>query len=97
MLQRMRGLLPAAILKTDSNHFFFILSSFPGNHEYYTGDVDAWLEQLKELGIQPLHNSYALISSRTNHQDKIYLAGVDDIEASRLGYDWKRKTFCLKV
>ena len=55
-----------------------------GNHEYFTGDAEAWLQELKKLGIQPLHNSYILISSTANPHDKIYLAGVDDIEADRL-------------
>ena len=49
-----------------------------------TGDAEAWLQELKKLGIQPLHNSHVLISSKDNPEDKIYLAGVDDIVAGSL-------------
>ena len=59
-------------------------SFFVGNHEYFTGDAEAWLHELKKFGIHPLHNSHVLIRSQTNPEDKIYLAGVDDVEADRL-------------
>ncbi len=55
-----------------------------GNHEYFTGDADAWLQELKQLGIEPLHNSHVLISSKDSPEDKIYLAGVDDIQAESM-------------
>lgn len=58
-----------------------------GNHEYFTGDAEAWLHELKKFGIHPLHNSHVLIRSPTNPEDKIYLAGVDDVEADRLSYE----------
>ena len=55
-----------------------------GNHEYYTGDTDAWLEELKQLVIQPLHNSHVVISNKASPGDKLYLAGVDDPDADRM-------------
>ncbi|XP_022790037.1 transmembrane protein with metallophosphoesterase domain-like [Stylophora pistillata] len=57
-----------------------------GNHEYYTGDTDAWLEELKQLGIQPLHNSHVVISNKVSPEDKLYIAGVDDPDANRMKY-----------
>ena len=57
---------------------------FTGNHEYFTGDAEAWLHELKKFGIHPLHNSHVLIRSQSDPEDKIYLAGVDDVEADRL-------------
>ena len=62
---------------------------FTGNHEYFTGDAEAWLHELKKFGIHPLHNSHVLIRSPINPEDKIYLAGVDDVEADRLRYSDK--------
>lgn len=61
--------------------YFYLLL---GNHEYHTGDVDAWLQELKQLGIEPLHNSHVLISNKNSPEDKIYLAGVDDIQADSM-------------
>jgi len=71
--------LPLKKLRSKYGVFFVT-----GNHEYLTGDAEAWLQELKTLGIQPLHNSHILISSTDNPEDKIYLAGVDDIDADRL-------------
>lgn len=67
----------------DGVNMFFLIDFYLslGNHEYLTGDADAWLQELKQLGIEPLHNSHGLISSKDSPEDKIYLAGVDDIQA----------------
>ena len=70
----------------DGVNNFCLIDLSLGNHEYFTGDADAWLKELKQLGIEPLHNSHVLISSRDSPEDKIYLAGVDDIQADSMKY-----------
>ena len=57
---------------------------FKGNHEYYTGDVDAWLKELEFLGLTPLHNSHVLLTHPSKPQAQLCLAGVDDIEGTFL-------------
>jgi len=51
-----------------------------GNHEYYSGDVDAWLKELEFLGVTPLHNSHVLLTHPNKPQAQLCFAGVDDIE-----------------
>jgi predicted MPP superfamily phosphohydrolase len=51
-----------------------------GNHEYYSG-VDAWLEELRRLGIRPLCNERVSIGDGDQSFD---LAGVHDWGARRL-------------
>lgn len=77
-----QAILPLKNLKSKYGSFFVT-----GNHEYLTGDADAWLQELKQLGIEPLHNSHVLISSKDSPEDKIYLAGVDDIQADSVNYE----------
>lgn len=61
------------------------LSCFEGNHEYYTGDVDAWLKELEYLGVtRALHNSHVLLTHPNKPEAKLCLAGVDDIEGGFL-------------
>ncbi|KAK7500305.1 hypothetical protein BaRGS_00008528 [Batillaria attramentaria] len=59
-----------------------------GNHEYYTGDVDNWLQTLRvEINFHPLHNSNVkLIPPDGKDTDAICLAGTDDPEAHLMGY-----------
>jgi uncharacterized protein len=45
-----------------------------GNHEYYSG-VDAWVAQLKRMGIRVLHNEHVLIGRGGS---TLVLAGVPD-------------------
>ena len=56
-----------------------------GNHEYYTGDVDNWMKHLQDLGFDVLHNSNVKLPSTSEH-GHICVAGIDDIEADRIGY-----------
>jgi predicted MPP superfamily phosphohydrolase len=48
-----------------------------GNHEYYSG-VDAWLAELRRLGITVLHNQHVVIA---RHGAELVLAGVPDHSA----------------
>ncbi len=51
-----------------------------GNHEYYT-DVDAWLAEIKRLGIINLHNEHRII---TREGKRLLMCGVPDISAPRM-------------
>jgi predicted MPP superfamily phosphohydrolase len=48
-----------------------------GNHEYYYADVDAWLDQLRELGVRLLLNERVEIAGAGGFD----LAGVNDLSA----------------
>jgi predicted MPP superfamily phosphohydrolase len=54
-----------------------------GNHEYYSG-VDAWLAELRRLGVRVLRNERVTIGDRGASFD---LAGVDDYSAAGFGGD----------
>ena len=54
---------------------------YPGNHEYYTGDVDGWLKELEYLGVTPLRNTHVMLTYPNKPHAKLCLAGVDDVEA----------------
>lgn len=69
---------------SDMRSTFLLLFCSKGNHEYYTGDVDGWLNELEYLGVTPLHNSHVLLTHPNNPQAKLCLAGVDDIEGGFL-------------
>ncbi|XP_032816664.2 transmembrane protein with metallophosphoesterase domain isoform X2 [Petromyzon marinus] len=56
----------------------------PGNHEYYTHDVQAWFQYLRSLNVHPLHNQHVHLGGGPG--ERLCLAGVDDIEALRIGY-----------
>ncbi|GFR63684.1 transmembrane protein with metallophosphoesterase domain [Elysia marginata] len=59
----------------------------PGNHEYYTGDVDNWFSYLRSLGFTVLHNSNVKIPVKVkNGEGQLCLAGTDDIQADKIGY-----------
>lgn len=53
----------------------------PGNYEYYFG-YDAWMARFRELGINTLENSHAIIQCERN---ALVLAGITDLSASRHG------------
>ncbi len=62
-----------------------------GNHEYYHGGIDEWLQHLRSLGILPLHNSNLKIKKSNNPvaasaTTQLCIAGVDDLFASKSGY-----------
>jgi predicted MPP superfamily phosphohydrolase len=52
-----------------------------GNHEYYSG-VEAWLDEVRLLGMQPLRNERVTIGEADASFD---LAGVDDWTAEHFG------------
>ena len=62
--------------------FFF----FPGNHEYFSGDIDSWFQYAKDRGFTVLHNSNKKIKSSKDKQAYICMAGVDDIQANAMRY-----------
>jgi hypothetical protein len=53
-----------------------------GNHEYF-GEAQAWLDQMAQLGWEPLHNRHVVV-----HRDGAHLvvAGVDDATAASSGH-----------
>ncbi|XP_003387749.1 PREDICTED: transmembrane protein with metallophosphoesterase domain-like [Amphimedon queenslandica] len=70
-----------------------------GNHDYYSGDVDSWIEKLPELHVTPLINERRCIqplmkegaTTEGNGRDEscqngFYLAGLEDIETRRIRY-----------
>ncbi|XP_076109804.1 transmembrane protein with metallophosphoesterase domain-like [Mytilus galloprovincialis] len=58
-----------------------------GNHEYYTMDVENWMETLKELGVHVLHNANARVPADKADDNSLCFVGTDDIEADRIRYD----------
>jgi uncharacterized protein len=69
---------PLAQLRAKHGVFFVT-----GNHEYYSG-VDAWLAELRRLGVRPLRNERVSIGEGEQSFD---LAGVDDWSAHNFGGD----------
>ncbi|XP_031565119.1 transmembrane protein with metallophosphoesterase domain-like [Actinia tenebrosa] len=57
-----------------------------GNHEYYTGDVDAWIKELEFLGVHVLHNSHITIQHPKNPTAMLCIAGVDDYDGGIFRY-----------
>lgn len=49
-----------------------------GNHEYYWGDAEGWVAELRRLGLQPLVNEHVLLS---RGEAAIVLGGVTDFRA----------------
>ena len=54
-----------------------------GNHDYYTGDIDKWLNIWHSQGLKVLHNRRVDIS---NGKDRFYLIGLDDKEGAFFRY-----------
>ena len=57
-----------------------------GNHEYYTGDVDSWIEELPRHGVTPLVNQRVCLfgEEKQGCSGGLYLAGLEDIETRRI-------------
>jgi predicted MPP superfamily phosphohydrolase len=67
---------PLASLKAAYGSYFIT-----GNHEYYSG-ADAWLAEVRRLGITPLRNERVVIGTADHSFD---LAGIDDWTAHQFG------------
>ncbi|NUT31778.1 MAG: metallophosphoesterase [Hamadaea sp.] len=52
-----------------------------GNHEYF-GEAQGWLDRMRELGWEPLHNRHLVVE---RGGDRLVIAGVDDITAASSG------------
>jgi uncharacterized protein len=52
-----------------------------GNHEYF-GEADGWLEHMRELGWEPLHNRHLVVERGGS---RLVIAGVDDRTAAGSG------------
>ena len=52
-----------------------------GNHEYF-GEAQGWLDHMRELGWEPLHNRHMVIE---RGGDRLVIAGVDDRTAGSSG------------
>ncbi len=52
-----------------------------GNHEYF-GEAEGWLEHMRELGWEPLHNRHLVLE---RDDARLILAGVDDRTAKSSG------------
>ena len=52
-----------------------------GNHEYF-GEADGWLQHMRELGWEPLHNRHLVVE---RDGSRLVLAGVDDVTAGASG------------
>lgn len=67
---------PLAGLKAPHGCYFIT-----GNHEYYSG-VDAWLDEVRRLGMRPLRNERVQVGDA---QASFDLAGIDDWTAHHFG------------
>lgn len=61
-----------------SHHGTFFVT---GNHEYYAG-VEAWVAELRRLGLTVLRNEHRVLTHAGAH---LVVAGVDDYNAPRMG------------
>jgi predicted MPP superfamily phosphohydrolase len=52
-----------------------------GNHEYF-GEAQGWLDHMRELGWQPLHNQHIVVE---RNGAQLVVAGVDDATAASSG------------
>jgi predicted MPP superfamily phosphohydrolase len=57
-----------------------------GNHEYF-GDAIGWLDHMRALGWEPLHNQHVVIE---RGGDRLVLAGIDDRTAHHSGHPGHR-------
>jgi predicted MPP superfamily phosphohydrolase len=55
-----------------------------GNHEYYTGEVNAWLAELERLGVRVLRNERVRVGDPGPGGASIDLAGIDDWRSARM-------------
>jgi uncharacterized protein len=66
---------PLARLKSRFGTFFVT-----GNHEYYSG-AEAWVAELRELGVRPLLNEHVVLQKGG---DRLVLAGINDYNAGSI-------------
>jgi uncharacterized protein len=52
-----------------------------GNHEYF-GEADGWLDHMRQLGWEPLHNRHVVVE---RDGSRLVIAGVDDATAAASG------------
>jgi predicted MPP superfamily phosphohydrolase len=52
-----------------------------GNHEYF-GEAQAWLDHMRDLGWEPLHNRHVTVRQG---KDRLVVAGIDDATAAASG------------
>ncbi|HEU4424065.1 MAG TPA: metallophosphoesterase, partial [Pilimelia sp.] len=52
-----------------------------GNHEYF-GEAQGWLDHMRELGWEPLHNRHVVVE---RNGSRLVVAGVDDATAGSSG------------
>jgi predicted MPP superfamily phosphohydrolase len=52
-----------------------------GNHEYF-GEAQGWLDHMRELGWEPLHNRHIVVEREGS---RLVVAGVDDVTAASSG------------
>lgn len=63
---------------------FFNQQVMIGNHEYNTMDVKNWMETIKELGVQVLHNTNVKVPADKADDNSLCFIGTDDIEADKI-------------
>ncbi len=68
--------LPLAQLRAPHGAWFVT-----GNHEYYTNDVNAWIAEVRRLGVHVLLNEHAVIEHRGV---QLVVAGVTDYSAHHI-------------
>jgi uncharacterized protein len=57
-----------------------------GNHEYF-GDAIGWLDHMRHLGWEPLHNHHVVVE---RGGDRLVIAGIDDATAHHSGHPGHR-------
>ncbi|ESO07603.1 hypothetical protein HELRODRAFT_76151 [Helobdella robusta] len=73
---------PLKFMKPKYGKFFVT-----GNHDYYTGDVLNWMSYLEhQLNFTVLNNMNVKIT-KNGAEEFFYLAGIDDVEASRFNVE----------
>ena len=71
------------MLNTRNYSFLFLII---GNHDYYTGDVDNWIQHLPSINVKPLINERVCLLAQNVEtcENGLYIAGLEDIETRRL-------------
>lgn len=54
-----------------------------GNHEYFSGEAQGWLDHMRELGWEALHNRHLVVE---RDGARLIVAGVDDRTAASSGH-----------
>jgi predicted MPP superfamily phosphohydrolase len=58
-----------------------------GNHEYFGGEAEGWLDHMRGLGWEPLHNRHIVVERAGA---RLVIAGVDDATAAGSGHPGHR-------